>query len=143
MSTCIGNSKLNVIELHWQDTIAIRHEVLWPNKAPEFCRVAGDNDALHFGVSINNQIVCVASLYLKAGSARLRKFATLSEYQGKGVGSFMLNYLVNKLKEHEVNYLWFDARESAVSFYQRFGFKANGALFYKNEIPYYKMSSPL
>lgn len=134
---------MNVIELHWQDTIAIRHQVLWPNEAPEFCKVESDSDALHFGVSIDDEIVCVASIYLEAKSARLRKFATLSESQGRGVGSFMLNYLVNKLKEHEINYLWFDARESAVGFYKRLGFNSTGALFYKNEIPYYKMFSHL
>jgi ribosomal protein S18 acetylase RimI-like enzyme len=134
---------LKIIDISWKDTIPIRHKVLWPNEKPEFCMVEGDKEALHFGVIINNQIVCVASIYINTKSARLRKFATLSQFQGQGIGSFMLNYLVTKLKKDGVDYLWFDARESAVGFYNRLGFGTKGELFYKNEVPYYKMVAHL
>jgi len=134
---------LKIIALHWKDTLPIRHKVLWPNKEPEFCIVEGDTDALHFGVSLHNEIICVASLYLDVRSARLRKFATLSKFQGRGIGSYMLNFLVEELKKHDVNYLWFDARESAIGFYKRLGFHSLGELFYKNDVSYYKMYANL
>ena len=69
---------MEIVELTWQDTIPVRHQVLWPNELPEFCIVEGDQEALHFGVIVDNIIVSVASLYIDANSARLRKFATLS-----------------------------------------------------------------
>lgn len=134
---------MHVIDLNWEQTIPIRHKVLWPNESPEFCRVEGDTEGLHFGVVINNEIVCVASVYVDAGTARLRKFATLSQFQGQGIGSCMLNHIVNKLKQDEISYLWFDARVSAVGFYQRLGFTSLGEPFYKNEIAYYKMYANL
>lgn len=134
---------MEIVELTWQDTIPVRHQVLWPNELPEFCIVEGDQEALHFGVIVDNIIVSVASLYIDANSARLRKFATLSAYQGKGVGSSLLKHLIQKLKEQGVNYLWFDARKSALSFYNRFDFQASGDVFYKNEVPYYNMHSNL
>ncbi len=130
-----------VISLSWQQTISVRHQVLWPNQAPEFCQVEGDAEALHFGVILNEQVICVASLYLEKEKniARLRKFATLEPYQGKGVGSLMLNHLIEALKMVEINYLWFDARASALPFYQRFGCTQSGDIFYKNTVAYYKM----
>jgi len=135
--------KLKIIDLHWKDTLPIRHKVLWPNELPEFCMVDGDADALHFGVTVHNEIICVASLYLDGRAARLRKFATLSRFQGKGIGSYMLNFLVEELKKHNINYLWFDARESAIGFYKRLGFHSTGNLFYKKNISYYKMYANL
>ncbi|MEL0659463.1 GNAT family N-acetyltransferase [Psychromonas arctica] len=134
---------MKVVSIKWQDTILVRHQVLWPDKPPEFCRVEGDEQALHFAVMSNQQTVCVASLYLDNNTARLRKFATLSAFQGKGVGTFMINYLIDNLKLQGINYLWFDARESALGFYQRFGFDKTGELFYKSDVAYYRMSKSL
>lgn len=134
---------MHVIQINWQDTISIRHQVLWPNKAPEFCMVEGDDQALHFAVMNNKEVVCVASLYIDNKSARLRKFATLNLFQGKGIGSCMLNHLIKNLKQQGINYLWFDARESAMAFYKRFGFNSSGELFYKSGVAYYKMDQHL
>jgi len=134
---------LEIIEINAQETIAIRHEVLWPNKTPEFCMVEGDSEALHFAVLNNKKIVCVASIYITGASARLRKFATLEEFQGQGIGSFMLNHLVQQLKKQGMQSLWFDARESAVGFYNRLGFTVSGTRFYKSHIAYYRMHADL
>ena len=117
--------------------------MLWPNESPEFCQVEGDSEGLHFGVVVDNDIVCVASVYINDGTARLRKFATLSQFQGQGIGSCMLNHIVTKLKQAKISYLWFDARVSAVGFYQRLGFSSLGAPFYKNGVAYYKMHANL
>ena len=134
---------MKVKSLHWDETIDVRHKVLWPNKTPEYCIVEGDEDALHFGVFIENKLVCVASIYVDGKSARLRKFATLIEFQGKGIGSFMIKFLLAKLKELEISFFWFDARESATEFYKKFGFTIEGERFYKEDIPYYKMFKKL
>jgi len=130
---------MEIEKLEWKDTIAIRHQVLWPNEDPMICRVEGDDDALHFGISIETALVCVASLYVENNRARLRKFATLIDFQGKGVGTCMLNYLIDELKRVGVDYLWLDARESAIDFYARFGLNTFGESFYKKDVLYRKM----
>ncbi|WP_413692861.1 GNAT family N-acetyltransferase [Psychromonas sp. KJ10-2] len=131
---------MRIIKIDWQQTIIIRHQVLWPDKPPEFCVVEGDQQASHFAVQLNGQLICVASVYFNAGQARLRKFATLPDYQGQGAGSLMLKFIINKLKDTGTTYFWFDARESAVAFYQGFGFEIEGTLFYKSGVAYYKMA---
>jgi len=131
---------LRIIEIDWQQTIAIRHQVLWPNKPPEFCIVEGDQQATHYAVELNAALICIASIYRDHDGVRLRKFATLPDYQGQGAGSLMLKFILNKLKEAGTAYFWFDARESALSFYQGFGFEVEGELFYKSDVAYYKMA---
>lgn len=144
---------MQIIKLHWQDTLAIRQEVLWPDKPQEFCHVEGDQDAWHYGViaegNNNKKLVCVASIYFEVvesnnknqskNNARLRKFATLDTYQKQSIGSFLINHIINSLKEHNVSYLWCDARETALEFYKRFGFATDSSRFFKSDIPYFKM----
>jgi predicted GNAT family N-acyltransferase len=134
---------MEIRPISWQETMPLRHSVLWPSKPPEYCHVAGDADALHFGAFIDDTLVCVASVYLAADKARLRKFATNIQYQHQGIGTQVLAYIIASLRDKNVALFWCDARESALSFYQRFGMQASGERFYKADIAYFKMQVAL
>ncbi|MGC3833725.1 GNAT family N-acetyltransferase [Moritella viscosa] len=122
-----ANSIVNILTIQWQEALPIRHRVLWPNKQPSFCKVDGDESAIHYGAYI----------------ARLRKFATLPPFQGKGVGSLVIAHVVKELKVAGVDCFWCDARKTAVGFYRRFGLEIQGHEFNKSGIPYYKMEIKL
>ncbi|CAH0538966.1 GNAT family N-acetyltransferase [Vibrio marisflavi] len=123
-----------------QQVLPIRHQVLWPNEPIEYCIVDGDETAEHFGAFLNNKLVCVASIYLDNTHARLRKFATLPAYQTQGIGSAMIQFIIHFLSNKQMTRFWCDARESALPFYQRFNMKEEGNRFYKNGVPYFKVS---
>ena len=76
---------MEIRSITWQETIPLRHQVLWPCKPPEFCHVKGDSDALHYGAFVDDVLVCVASVYLTLNKARLRKFSTDARYQIKAL----------------------------------------------------------
>jgi len=109
----------------------------------ESCAVQGDDRAAHFGVFIGTELVGVASVFDISGSARLRKFAVDTQHQGKGLGSALMQHAINTAQENGASIFWFDARESAIEFYKKFGFTVEGCKFYKSEIPYFKMSKSL
>lgn len=134
----VGEMKIHRIQ--WQETITLRHEVLWPNERAEFCHVDGDERAWHFGGFIEDELVSVASVYRKNNSVRLRKFATATAFQGKGIGTKMLKHILEELAKSNIDHFWCDARESAMSFYERFGMGPEGGRFYKGDVPYVKMS---
>ena len=92
---------MKISEVHWKQTIPIRHQVLCPQEAPEFCHVEGDEQALHFGVYLDTELVSVASIYLDDETARLRKFATLNTHQGKGISSKLLKHILGDLKSKD------------------------------------------
>ena len=121
-------------------TLPLRQQVLWPDKSQDECRVDGDESGEHYGVYLDEKLLCVASVFIEGESARLRKFATLANYQGQGIGQFVLQRIIADLKQKGVKVFWCDARESASSLYQRFGLTAAGDRFYKGDIPYRKMS---
>lgn len=134
---------MNIVELDWPETIPVRHAVLWPNEPPSFCHVEGDDEAWHFGALVDGKLVCVASIYTDINSARLRKFATLEEYQGQGIGSGLLQHILSILAPKGISHFWCDARESTVNFYSRFGLQSDADKFYKSGIPYFTMSRSL
>ncbi|MFT2109736.1 GNAT family N-acetyltransferase [Marinomonas sp. 2405UD68-3] len=129
-----------LVELTAADVLPIRHQVLWPNKPMDFSKVEDDELGMHYGVIVADTLICVGSFYRNNETARLRKFGTLQEYQGQGAGRFLLESVIPRLKESGVTYFWCDARQSAISFYQKFGLEPEGSCFYKGDIPYYKMA---
>jgi ribosomal protein S18 acetylase RimI-like enzyme len=130
---------MEIRRIQWQQTIPLRHAVLWPGRDPAFCQIDGDPDAWHYGAFVAGELVCVASVYPDGEAARLRKFATAANHQGQGIGTRMLRHILAELALGGVDYFWCDARESAMGFYARFGLRPEGARFHKGEVPYYRM----
>ena len=117
---------MKIIEVESNQVLPIRHQVLWPDKPLEFCKVEGDVDARHFAIELEQKLISVASIYFSQymneniKKARLRKFATLPDYQNKGFGSQLIKHILNVLERENVSTLWLDARQSAISFYKQF-----------------------
>lgn len=57
------NLEFEITQITWQQTIDLRHRILWPNKKPAYCEIEGDEAALHYGVVYQGEIVSVASLF--------------------------------------------------------------------------------
>lgn len=142
---------MKIIEVESNQVLPIRHQVLWPDKPLEFCKVEGDVDARHFAIELEQKLISVASIYFSQymneniKKARLRKFATLPDYQNKGFGSQLIKHILNVLERENVSTLWLDARQSAISFYKQFGFsnEDNREVFFKSNIPYVKMEKKI
>lgn len=127
-------------KIPWQVALPIRHTVLWPDKPLSFCVVEGDENANHFGVFIKGHLVTVASIYINGTKARLRKFATLPDFQGQGLGSYIIKHIIEILKSKNISLFWCDARKTAISFYQKLGLKQQGKEFDKSGVMYIKMA---
>jgi len=125
------------------DALPIRHCVLWPDKPISFCKVDGDEVATHYGVYLNDALVTVASIYIDGRVARLRKFATLVGFQGRGMGSQLISYIITELEQSDVEIFWCDARTTAVGFYKKFGMETQGDEFLKSATSYIKMKVDL
>ena len=134
---------MNIRPISWQETIPLRHRVLWPDKDPEYCLVEGEEDARHFGAFRSGELVAVASVFPTDRGPQLRKFATVAEYQGQGIGSALMIHIIEEIKRLDVPCFWCDARESAQGFYERFGMKVEGKRFYKYNIPHIRLSLSL
>jgi len=134
---------MNIRSINWNEALPIRHEILWPSKALSFCKVEGDETAMHYGVFVEEKLVSVASVYRDGRVARLRKFATLVEFQGQGIGSRLITHIILELEKLHAETFWCDARLSAAGFYEKFGMERLGSEFLKSGVSYVKMELSL
>lgn len=134
---------MKVVTLRPEQTYALRQAVLWPDKPMAFVQVPEDAQGQHFGVLLDGEVVSVVSLFVQAGTARFRKFATVPGFQRRGIGSALLLHVLQAAAAQQVPLIWCDARLDAKAFYERFGMSQQGEVFFKEGIPYIKMQKEL
>ncbi|KZK87906.1 Acetyltransferase (GNAT) family protein [Pseudovibrio sp. W64] len=117
-------------------TYKLRQQVLWPDSPIERVMVPEDHHALHIGAFEEENLIGVGSFFFDLPSVRLRKLAVLPEKQGRGIGSSLIRFAANQPDLQKADNIWCDAREDAVTFYQRLGFKIEGNAFQKFGVSY-------
>lgn len=116
---------------------------MYPDASLAAVQLPDDEDGMHLGIWINERPVSIVSLFRSGERFQFRKFATEIKQQGKGYGSYLLQYVVQLAKEQHAAVLWCNARVSAIAFYTRFGFSTTGAPWQKNGIDFIKMEKLL
>ena len=97
-----------------------------------------DSDSFHLGVYEDDQLVCIASFMKNkhpdflGEQFQLRGMATAEQARGRGIGRLILKEGIKELKRRKIELLWCNAREVALGFYQKLGFKTHGQAF---EVP--------
>ena len=118
----------------------LRQEILRPDGTLEDCQFDGDELAstIHFGLFDGDALVAIASVYCRDYESneyyvgkgyQLRSMAVAKAVQGQGVGQRLLTAICDEMKAMDVDYLWANARVSAVAFYQRAGFDISPDVF--------------
>lgn len=134
---------VEIQKVNADDLMEIRHLVLWPDKPREFVKVPEDEAGIHFGLYFEGVMVSVISLFADGGDIRFRKFATLPGFQGKGLGSKLLQHAIAYAQAQGYTRMWCDARTDAIEFYERFQFQKFSEPFFKEHIEYYKIERML
>lgn len=155
--------QVNCRRIEVKDTLSLRHSVLWPTKDVSHVQLPEDDKGVHLGAFLVNaerkEPVAVISLFIEdipqfpellphlvhgTCTIRFRKFACHIAYQGKGVGSHLLEYAVSFARS-QMNgaLLWCDARLTALGWYQKRGLEQFEGTFYKGHVEYVRMKLEL
>ncbi|PWK74133.1 phosphoribosylformimino-5-aminoimidazole carboxamide ribotide isomerase [Mucilaginibacter oryzae] len=119
-------------ELTWR----LRQRVLYPGSKLYEMEMEEDNHGYHFAAFRDNDIIAVVSLFKDDDNWQFRKFAVDPSLQKMGIGKAMLQYITNFAMEGGGARLWCNARDTAIGFYLKHGFKHTGQLFSKNGFNY-------
>lgn len=120
------------------ETYIVRHPVLRNGKPQESCIFDGDNmeTTYHLGIYNDNKLVGVSSFFksnhyliYNEFQYQLRGMAILDENQNLGLGKRLLSQGETLLKAQNIEIIWCNAREKAVDFYKRNGYKIIGSPF--------------
>ena len=125
-----------IVQITSEETLSIRHKVMWPNKPIDYVQLTNDAEGKHFGYFTNDILISVISLFVENNEAQFRKFATLKEFQGKGFGSELLNELMRISAKEQLSKIWCNARINKIDYYSKFGMKETNNQFIKGGISY-------
>ena len=123
-------------------TYPLRLEVLWQHKnSLNECSLDIDDveSTFHVGALKNGELVSVGTFLVQRNEKfeekyqyRLRAMATSPKVRGENFGKQVIDFALVELKNREVELLWCDAREVAIGFYEKMGFKTLGDFY---EVP--------
>jgi ribosomal protein S18 acetylase RimI-like enzyme len=117
------------------EIIIVRHPVLRFGKPIESCRFEGDDlpTTKHFGLFYEDQLSAVISvfeeksiLFFEENQFQIRGMAVLEQHQKKGFGEALLKYCENQIRNNRVEIIWFNARQTAIGFYEKYQYQKIG-----------------
>lgn len=130
---------MTIKEVSIDQILPIRQQVMWPDKPIDFVRVPEDENGIHFGLFMEENLISVVSVFIHGQEAQFRKFATREQFQGKGYGSKLLQYIFDFLEAKNTSRIWCNARISKAAYYQKFGMTTTAATFEKEGMEYVVM----
>ncbi len=72
-------------------------------------------------------------------TGKIGRMAVLKAYRGTGVGSLIMQSLIEAAKDRQLQEVYLNAQTHAVPFYTRHGFGAEGEQFLEANIPHVRM----
>jgi len=135
------NDRFHVDLIPVEDTYPLRLLVLRPGGVVADCYFEGDRDfdTFHSAFFEGKQILSVASFLHRTlpeiavqPAIQLRGMATHPDYRQQGLGKILVEDSVRRSTELGYRVMWCNAREIAVPFYEKLGFKITGQPF---EVP--------
>lgn len=95
-----------------------------------------DADCIHVLAFSGEKPIGTARLLLNGHIGRM---AVLKNWRNQGVGSAMLQHLLDEMRNRGIQYAVLNAQITATDFYRRFGFQAEGEEFMEAGIPHIRM----
>ncbi|SNR16484.1 GNAT family N-acetyltransferase [Tenacibaculum jejuense] len=137
---------ITVKKIKAEDTYFLRKQILRKNiDLPHQFEGDFSEDTFHLGVFENDELQTIGTFMkvdlkeLKGKHYQLRGMATSEKGRGKGFGKLLLKFATNQLEELKIDFLWCNAREIALKFYEKNDFKIMGERFTNKAGPHFKM----
>ena len=134
---------MTIREVSLPEVWRLRQQVMYPDQDIKMVQIDDDRNGIHLGAYKENELLSVISMFCSDKQLQFRKFATHDQYQRKGIGSALLQYVFDWAETNEVELVWCNARLTAIGLYKRFGMEPVGETWIKNGVEYIKMQKKL
>lgn len=128
-----------------EDTRYIRETVfvLEQGFTEEFDEI--DKKSIHILIKINNKRAATARIFKSDSGNKwtVGRFAVLKEYRGKGLGSYLMQKVEEKIKEQGGMIAELSAQKQAEKFYSSLGYIPMGDIYYDQHAPHIHMEKKL
>lgn len=131
---------------HFYDQVIVRSKVfLIEQKVPIEEEIDYlDSEATQFIVYDNNDnAIGAARFRIVHHIGKVERVCVLKEYRKKGVGSLIMNTIENYAKSLGIKEMMLNAQLTAIPFYERLGYHAEGEIFLDANIEHRKMTKKI
>ncbi|KAH9910478.1 GCN5-related N-acetyltransferase [Fomitopsis serialis] len=121
------------------ETVPLRHTVLWPSHPVSHVLLPEDNQGSHYGASLphGDHPIAVISVFKEP-------LPCDPSHQGRDIGTMLLKHVFEiAASDLGCDVIWCDARLATAEWYERRGMSRFGEIFHKGDIPYVRMKGSL
>lgn len=142
----MGLKQIDYGSPEYQLMIALRKQILRTPLGLSFSEdelVSEKNEILIASFEEDEILGCCVLSPSSDNKVRLRQMAVKDEVQGKGIGASIISFAENLAKDKGYRSIIMHARDSAIGFYEKFGYKITGDTFYEVNLPHHIMEKEL
>lgn len=101
------------------------------------------NDILIASMDDDEMIGCGILTHIDTDTVRLRQMAVHSRLHGKGIGASIISFAENIARDKGYRCITMHARDTAIGFYEKFGYRIKGDKFDEVTLPHHIMEKKL
>lgn len=130
----------------YKQMVALRHQIL---RQPLGLSFSNDelekekSDLLIAAFDDDDMLGCCILTKVDNNTMRLRQMAVQNNLQGKGIGASIISFVENLARDKGCKSLMMHARNTAIGFYEKFGYKTTGNEFIEVGVPHHIMEKSL
>ncbi len=130
----------------YQQMVQLRDEILRKPLGLSFSEeeLRREADDVLLGAFDEDKILaCCLLTRVDKDTVKLRQMAVQNNLQGKGIGASIMNFAESIARDKGYRNLVMHTRNSAIGFYEKFGFKVSGQEFTEVNLPHHLMEKRL
>ncbi len=103
-----------------------------------------EKDHLHIAAFEDDELLgCCMLVEVSSDTLQLRQMAVKNNLQRKGIGASIINFAENLSKDKGYKKIMMHARDTAIGFYEKFGYITKGKPFIEVNVPHHIMEKQL
>ncbi len=126
--------------------VALRYQILRAPLGLSFSNSELDRekeDILIAAFEEEDMLGCCILSWIGPQKMRVRQMAVSANLQRKGIGASLMGFIENIARDKGCRVLMMHARETAIGFYEKFGYRITGEPFVEVGLPHRIMEKPL
>ena len=142
----MGIKQIDYGTVQYAQMVELRSEVLRKPIGLDFTEEELDKekDEILIGAFDEDEMIgCCMLTKTEEGELRLRQMAVKDDLQGTGIGASIISFAENLARDKGFGKIVMHARDTAVGFYEKLGYKIVGDAFTEVNLPHHKMEKPL
>lgn len=130
----------------YKQMIQLRHQILREPLGLTFSKeeLEKEKNNIHIASFDEDEMLgCCMLIPLDNETVQLRQMAVPDKLQGKGIGASIMSFAENLARDKGYKKIIMHARDTAIGFYERFGYKVKGSAFLEINLQHHIMEKKL